>query len=84
MSQAKDPAVGALASMGLTIVSAEQTKIQFAGEEHTALTIEADVGGYAMYETMVVIKCPGYIACVTVCTWLQNTCQEILNQFEAC
>ena len=83
MELSKDSAVNALASMGLNIVSAQVVTVQLAGKEHTALAIEADVGGIAMYEYMVVVKCNGYIACITACTWNGNTCMDILNQFQA-
>lgn len=84
MSAAKDPAVNALSSMGLKIVSAEVVTLQFAGQEHVALTIEADVDGIPMYECMVVVKCSGYMVCVTACTWQKNTCMDILSHFEPC
>lgn len=84
MSLSKDATVNALASMGLNIVSAEVTKVQFAGEEHAALVIQADVEGIAVYEVLLAIKCNGYMACVTACTWIENTCMDILNKFEAC
>lgn len=81
---AKDSAVNALASMGLTIVSSDITKVQLAGNEHAALVVEANIGGYTIYEYMVVIKCNGYIACVTVATWNENTCLDVLSKFEPC
>jgi hypothetical protein len=84
MNLAKDSAVNALASMGLTIVSSEVAKVQLAGKEHTALVVEANIAGLTIYEYMVVIKCNGYIACVTVATWNENTCLDILSKFEPC
>lgn len=84
MDLSKDNAVNALASMGLNIQSAETFTVQLAGKDHVALMIEADVGGYAIYECMVVVKCGGYIACITVCTWLENYCMDLLNQFQPC
>ena len=84
MNLAKDSAVNALASMGLTIVSSDVTKVQLAGKEHTALVVEANIAGFTIYEYMVVIKCNGYIACVTVATWNENTCLDILSKFEPC
>ena len=79
----KDPTVEAMAENGITIDSAQIIKIQFAGEEHTALTMEGGYIGYDVYEYLVAIKCDGFMACVTVCTWDENTCMDVLNQFEA-
>lgn len=80
----KDATVQALASMGMNITSSEVVKIQFAGEEHAAITIAGDYAGLAIYECVVAVKCNGYIACVSVATWMENNCQEILNQFTPC
>lgn len=84
MSLSKDPAVNALSTMGLNIISAEITNVEFAGKEHVALAIEAEISGIAMYEYIVLVKCNGYMACVTACTWVENTCMDILSQFEPC
>ena len=84
LNLSKDSAVGGLQSMGFTVDKAEVTKIQFAGAEHAALTLEGSFSGIAFYETMVVVKCNGYIACITVGTWIENYCADIINQFQPC
>ena len=84
MSLAKDSAVNALISMGLNVTSSEVVTVQLAGEDHVALAIAGDFSGLNVYEYMVVVKCNGYMACITACTWLENTCMDILNQFQPC
>lgn len=80
---AKEPTKAALTSLGITVQSADIIKLQFAGQERTALAISGDYLGYSVYEYLVAIKCGDYIACVTVCTWDNNTCENILSQFQA-
>ena len=80
---AKEPTKSALTSLGITVQSADIIKLQFAGQERTALAISGDYLGYSVYEYLVAIKCGDYIACVTVCTWDNNTCENILSQFQA-
>ena len=83
LAASKDGAVGALESMGITVTAAEVVKIQFAGAEHYALTVEGNYLGIDVYECLVAVKCNGYIVAVTACTWDTNTCMDILNQFQA-
>lgn len=83
LSLSKDSAIGGLQSMGFVIDSSEVTKIQFAGAEHYALVLKGNYAGISFYETLVVIKCSGYIAAVTVGTWNVDGCMDILNQFKA-
>ena len=82
LNLSKDGAVGGLQSMGFTIDSAEVVKLQFAGAEHYALNITGSYAGVPIYETLVAMKCNGYIVGITVATWLENTCADVLNQFQ--
>ena len=79
----KEDAVGSLESLGITVSSAEVVKIKFAGAEHYALKVAGRFTGYNVYECMVAIKCNGYVAVVTACTWDTNTTMDIISQFEA-
>ena len=84
LNLSKDGAVGSLQSMGFTIDSAEVVKLQFAGAEHYALNIAGNFSGVPIYETLVAIKCNGYVVAITVATWIENTCADVLNQFQPC
>ena len=83
LNASKDDAVGSLESLGITVSSAEIVKIKFAGAEHYALKVAGRFTGYNVYECMVAIKCNGYVAVVTACTWDTNTTMDIISQFEA-
>lgn len=82
LTASMNSAVGSLQSMGISVTAAEIVKVQFAGAEHYALTIEGNYAGFAIYECLVVVKCDGYIAAITACTWDTNTCMEILDRFQ--
>ncbi len=73
----------ALSSMGIKNVQSSTGKMNFAGKEQTYLDITGNINGIAMYERMVVVKCYNYMVLITVCTWQTNTCQDILNKFQA-
>ena len=79
---AKDNVVGGLQSMGFTVDSLEIDTLQFAGKNHAAMTVAGSFAGVPFYERMVVVKCNGYVACITVASWLENTCADMLSQFQ--
>ena len=78
----KDMAVAGLEQMGFTIEAADVITVQFAGAEHAALSITGNYLGVPVYECVVAVKCGEYVACVTACTWLENTCMDVLNLFQ--
>ena len=83
LAASKDSAVSGFESLGITVSSAEITKIQFADAEHYVLKIHGRFTGYNVYEYIVALKCDGYIAVVTACTLDTDTCMDVLNQFKA-
>ena len=84
LNLSKESTVNALTAMGMTIASAEISTVKLAGQDHACLNIVGSYSGIPLYEKLVVIKCGGYIACITTCTWLEDTCQSILDQFQPC
>ncbi len=70
-----------LENMGLTNLQVELGEATIAGEKHPVLFVEGDFNGVKMYEKLAVIKCDGYMASITVCTWMENTCDDILAKF---
>lgn len=51
------------------------------GKEYPVLLLTANVGGVTMYQTMVNIKCNGYLASIAVTSVAENDCDEILACF---
>ncbi len=81
VSVAVENAVGALESMGIENVQAATEEITFGGGNHYCVRIEGESSGNKLYETLVAIKCSGYIACITVATWIEDGTGEILDCF---
>lgn len=81
VSVAVENAVGALESMGIENVQATTEEITFGGGNHYCVRIEGESSGNKLYETLVAIKCNGYIACITVATWIEDGTGEILGCF---
>lgn len=79
----KDALKGALESMGMTNVQVTSGTALFAGEQHAYVAVSAKFNGVAVYERMAVVKCPGYMITVTVCTWQTDSCKTILDTFKA-
>lgn len=77
----KDSVGDALESMGMTGITIETGTQDFAGEEHTNITVEGEYSGIKVYERMVCLKRKGYIVNVTVCTWQTDSTQDVLDQF---
>lgn len=70
-----------LTATGFENVTYETGKIPFAGGEHSAIFVTGTFAGIAMYETLALVKCEGYMMIVTVCTWYENTTQSVLANF---
>lgn len=70
-------------SMGLENIVATPGEIEFCGNTHSCLDIEADYNGNAVFEKLVVVKNKNYILCITACTWNENKIDSILDKFYA-
>ena len=75
-----------LSAQGLSNIHVEKTVAAFMGEEMTATMISADApvdesSTYPYYELQVYVKEGRYVACVTATSMIQNTTQEVLDQF---
>lgn len=73
----------AFENVGYTDVTYEIGSVEIAGTEHKCLNISAQISGIAMYETIISIKCNGYLANITVTTLNENTIDSILANFYA-
>ena len=74
---------GVMESMGLENVTTETGEMEFAGSTHKTISTEAELMGVKMYQKQVCVKCSGYMAIVSVCTWQENTTDQILANFFA-
>ncbi len=74
---------GALQSMGLTDVTAEETTVRFAGKTHAAITVQGFSGGIPLYEQTVCIKAGSYFGLVTVASYHEDATEELLKMFSA-
>ena len=79
----KDLTKGALESMGMTNVTITIGEAPFAGKNHSYAAISAQFNGIDVFERLVTLKCSDYMVIITVCTWQNDTCLEILNNFKA-
>lgn len=77
----KESLEGTIISMGVENVQTTAEEITFAGESHYGIRLEGEYSGIKIYETLIAVKCSGYMACVTVCTWVEDGTQEILDCF---
>lgn len=71
----------ALSNMGLENITTTQLNVDFAGEKHAGVLIEAEYSSVPVYEELVVIKNGAYILCMTVATWEENGIDAILSSF---
>lgn len=73
--------VGALESMGVENIQISTEEITFAGKNHYCIRLEGEYSSIKIYETLIAVKCNGYVACVTACTWVEDGTSEILDRF---
>lgn len=73
-----------LRNMGVKNIVVKTTKIDFAGKKRPCLTLVGDYYGNAIYEVFIPIKCTsGYMAGITVCTFFEDTTEDVLSNFYA-
>lgn len=72
---------GMLSSMGLENIKATQTEVEFAGGTHAGMLVEGEYQGTPLYEQLVCLKKGSYMLCATVCTWQENTTDDVLSNF---
>ena len=75
--------IEALTSMGLENVTTTKIDLDFAGDKHAGVLIEAEYSGVPVYEELAVVKNGAYILCVTAATWQENGIDAIFSNFYA-
>lgn len=73
----------AMENLGMTNVKAEAITVTFAGSEHAAIKLTAEMSGIAFYETLVCVKQDRYIAVITAASYVEDSTADILAQFHA-
>lgn len=73
--------VPALESVGLSNVSTEIGSVTFAGKEHVAVFVTADLQGVDAYETLVYVKTGSRMAVITAASFLTNVTGDTLSLF---
>lgn len=72
-----------LGNMGCEDITTEVTTVNFAGQDHAAIHVEATYSGVSLYETVVIVTNGQYYSGVTACTWQEDTTADILDSFYA-
>lgn len=67
--------------LGMTNIKTEIGKLTFAGKEHVAIFVSANIQGFSFYETMVCIKTGRYIANITAGSYFTDTTKDSLALF---
>ena len=76
-----DQIPAALESLGLTDITTEIGSLVFAGKEHVAVFISANLQDVEFYETMVCMKFGNYIANITAGSYFGDVTQDVLALF---
>lgn len=71
-----------LAAAGFTDIQLDKTTLPFAGAEHYAITISAQVQGIPLEEVLACVKVGNYVAVVTAVTYTDDSPADILAAFK--
>ena len=68
-------------NMGYTDFTYEVSTLTIDGETFDCLNTSATISGITLYQTAFAIKCTGYLANITVTTYINDTRAELLDDF---
>ncbi len=68
-------------NMGYTDFTYEVSELTIDGETFDCLHTSAKISGITLYQTALAIKCDGYLANITVATYISDTRAELLDGF---
>ena len=71
----------ALPAAGFENLSITSGTTQFASEESPCIFVEAEITGMKVYEILIPIVLDGSVASVTICTFNENTCEDLIASF---
>lgn len=75
--------IQALTDMGLENINTTRLEVDFAGNKHAGVLIEAEYSKVPVYEELIVMKNGRYIMCTTAATWEENKIDDVLAGFSA-
>ena len=75
------PIKQSLGNMGFTNITHNIGSVKLGEKEVTCLNIISEIGEFSMYQTVVAIKCNGYLACVTFSGDGEGAIQDALACF---
>ncbi len=70
-----------LGNMGFENIETSIGKVQFAGNEESAMFLKAEIQGIPVYEVCVAKSCGKHMANITIATYLEDTTADILAKF---
>lgn len=70
-----------LENMGYTNISYEVGTLKIGDRDFTSLNTTAQINDINMYQTIIAVKCNGYLANITVTTFNDNNVSDILAKF---
>ncbi len=68
-------------NMGCTDIKMELGKCTMYGKEFPCLNTSAKINGIEMYQTLISIKCNGYLASISITSFAENNISSILQFF---
>lgn len=71
----------ALEASGITELVIEKAKVQFAGEEHSSISITGKIGDQAIYEQVIPLVFKDRVACITIATFGTDARADVIATF---
>lgn len=71
----------ALEASGITELVIEKVKVQFAGEEHSSISISGKIGDQALYEQVIPLVFKDRVACITIATFGTDGRADVMASF---
>ncbi len=80
---AMDNLTEAYSSIGFEDPAYETVDVEFAGQTHKAVTVEASYSGYTLYQELVCVKCDANMVVVTFTAFGEDTIASMMDMFYA-
>ncbi len=68
-------------SMGYVNVQSELITVTIGGEEFSGVSLSGEINGLKVYQKSIGVKCVGYLASISVTTYMEDTTDEIFSKF---
>lgn len=67
--------------MGYVNVQAELITVTIDGEEFSGMSLSGEINGLNVYQKSIGVKCVGYLASISVTTYMEDTTDDIFSKF---